>query len=363
MRFSHKDYTVGWICAVPVELAAAKAVLDETHEELSMQPNDHNSYTLGRIGKHNVVITCLPNGEYGTTSATAVAMQLLSSFHSIRFGLMVGIGGGVPSSHADIRLGDIVVSMPTAGSAEGGVVQYDYGKALSGGHFQRTGMLRRPPQILLTSVAKLRGNHLLEESKVPQFLDEIIIKYPRNSSKFGRPKDEDRLFEATYGHVPSAETCQQCDTTRTVLRTERDDNNPIIHYGLIASGNQVVKDSMVRDRLSQELGVYCVEMEAAGLMNNFPCLVVRGICDYADSHKNKVWQGYAAAAAASYAKELLLVTSVADKQATPTARESLSGSGIFHMKILFFKTLTNNANFFSRGFPSSTGLICSPCNF
>lgn len=42
-------------------------------------------------------------------------------------------------------------------------------------------------------------------------------------------------------------------------------------------------------------------------MDSFPCLVIRGICDYADSHKNKIWQPYAAAVAAAYAKELLLV--------------------------------------------------------
>ncbi|CRG90788.1 hypothetical protein PISL3812_07833 [Talaromyces islandicus] len=230
----------------------------------------------------------------------------------------------------DIRLGDVVVSMPIAGSAEGGVVQYDYGKALSGGHFQRTGMLSRPPQILLTSVAKLWGNHLLEGSRVPQFLDEIISKSPRNSFNFGRPKEEDRLFEAIYDHVPSSETCQDCDTRRTVSRPERDDDTPVIHYGLIASGNQVIKDSMVRDRLSQELGVLCVEMEAAGLMDNFPCLVVRGICDYADSHKNKAWQGYAAAAAAAYAKELLLVISVIHKE---PVRESLSDSDKFRVPL------------------------------
>ena len=53
------------------------------------------------------------------------------------------------------------------------------------------------------------------------------------------------------------------------------------------------------------MGVLCVEMEAAGLMDDFPCLVIRGICDYADSHKNKRWQPYAAATAAAYAKELL----------------------------------------------------------
>jgi nucleoside phosphorylase len=46
-------------------------------------------------------------------------------------------------------------------------------------------------------------------------------------------------------------------------------------------------------------------MEAAGLMNQFPCLVIRGICDYSDTHKNKGWQGYAAMVAAAYAKDLL----------------------------------------------------------
>jgi hypothetical protein len=79
-----------------------------------------------------------------------------------------------------------------------------------------------------------------------------------------------------------------------------------IHYGTIASGNQVIKDAPTRDRLSKELGgVLCFEMEAAGLMNDFPCLVVRGICDYADSHKNKAWQPYAAATAAACAKSIL----------------------------------------------------------
>lgn len=308
-------------------MAAARAMLDETHEELPVQANDHNAYTLGTVGKHNVVIACLPGDEYGTTPAATVAMQLLTSFHSIRFGLMVGAGGGVPNSHADIRLGDIVVSMPT-GTTEAGVLRYDFGKALSGGNFQRTGMLSRPPQILLTASAKLRANHLLEGSRVPQFLKNVNEKYPSKSLNFHRPEEDDRLFEASYEHVLSTGTCQLCDTNKIVSRPERDDDSPEIHYGLIASGNKVIKDGMLRDRLSQELGVYCVEMEAAGLMNNFPCLVIRGICNYADSHKNDAWKGYASATAAAYAKELLLVTTRAHEGSTPTNREALSDLGI-----------------------------------
>ncbi|KAK6811339.1 hypothetical protein RU639_012789, partial [Aspergillus parasiticus] len=324
-RLSRADYTVGWICALPLEMAAARAMLDEIHEDLPVQPNDHNAYILGRIKKHNIVIACLPNGEYGITSATTVAMQLLSSFHSIRFGLMVGIGGAVPNRDADIRLGDVVVSKPT--DTHGGVVQYDYGKALSGGEFQRTGMLNRPPQILLTALSKLQASHLTEESQVPDFLADIKRKLPKRAANFTRPTQSDYLYLSDYNHVdPQSRTCDGCDTAKTIKRLARIYNDPVVHYGLIASANQVVKDSQLRDKLGRELGVYCVEMEAAGLMNNYPCVVVRGICDYADSHKNKDWQGYAAATAAAYAKELLSVTSVSHIEQTRAVQDSLSDS-------------------------------------
>jgi nucleoside phosphorylase len=66
-----------------------------------------------------------------------------------------------------------------------------------------------------------------------------------------------------------------------------------------------MRDASIRDRLAADKDVLCFEMEAAGLMNHFPCLVIRGICDYSDSHKNKEWQGYASMVAAAYAKALL----------------------------------------------------------
>jgi nucleoside phosphorylase len=83
-----------------------------------------------------------------------------------------------------------------------------------------------------------------------------------------------------------------------------DEDDPTIYYGLIASANKVIKDAIVRDDAAKQ-DILCFEMEAAGLMNHFPCLVIRGVCDYSDSHKNKRWQGYAAMTAAAYAKALL----------------------------------------------------------
>lgn len=321
---SRNDYTIGWISALPIERAAAKSMLDEVHPDVPVGLNDHNAYTLGRVGNHNLVIACLPTGEYGIASAATVTVQLLSSFPSIRLGFMVGIGGGVPNSDADIRLGDIVVSKPT--SRYGGVVQYDYGKALNGS-FERTGVLNRPPQVILTALAKLQANHLTEDSRIPEFLSQMTARLGRKRVNFARPGREDRLYQSDYDHIPAAKTCDLCDEKKILPRPLRDNIEPVIHYGLIASGNQVVKDSHIRDLLGRELGVYCVEMEAAGLMNNFPCLVIRGICDYADSHKNKEWQGYAAAAAAAFAKELLLAIPMNYIKSTPAARDSLSHSG------------------------------------
>jgi nucleoside phosphorylase len=126
-------------------------------------------------------------------------------------------------------------------------------------------------------------------------------------TKYSSPGQEhDQLFESEYQHV-GGETCQNCDTTRVRRREERTEDPVRVHYGTIGSSNSVIRNAIERDNLKQAYNILCVEMEAAGVMDAFPCLVVRGICDYADSHKNKQLQPFAAAAAAAYVKELLLV--------------------------------------------------------
>ncbi|KAN0087042.1 hypothetical protein V8E54_000730 [Elaphomyces granulatus] len=312
MPMTHDDYTVAWICALPLETAAAKAMLDKTHLQLPQSAADDNAYMLGEISGHNIVIACLPSGVYGTISAATVAANMRTTFPSIRFGLMVGIGGGVPSTNNDIRLGDVVVSKPTG--VLGGVVQYDYGKTVASGAFQQTGMMNQPPQVLLNAVARLHADEILGNN---QSIVEVISNalntnvQAKSRSLFSRPADDhDRLFNSAYNHPPSDDTCINCDQRELIHRHPRTSDEPQIHYGLIASGNQVMKHGGTRDRLGKEYGMLCFEMEAAGLMNQLPCLVIRGICDYSDSHKNKHWQGYAALAAAAYARILLSVVSV-----------------------------------------------------
>ena len=122
-----------------------------------MSRNDNNDYTLGKVGKHNVVIAVLPDGEYGTSSAASVARDMLHSFPNVRIGLMVGIGGGAPSRKHDIRLGDIVVSAPRDGTS--GVVQYDFGKTIQDQAFRTTGSLNKPPMVLRTAVSGLKAQY------------------------------------------------------------------------------------------------------------------------------------------------------------------------------------------------------------
>jgi len=306
LKLAHEDYTVGWICAISTEYVAAQAFLDEEHEGLEyVGPNDNNDYTLGKVGKHNVVIAVLPDGEYGTASAASVARDMLRSFPNIRIGLMVGVGGGAPSEKHDIRLGDVVVSCPRDG--EGGLFQYDFGKTIQGQSFQHTRFLDQPPLTLRAAVNGIKAQYKRKGHRLEEAINSILEENPRLRKEYKRPDPgTDRLFKAEITHDSTCEAVYT-NPSNLILRHERtkDEDNPAIHYGLIASANQLMKNALVRDRLTMEKDVLCFEMEAAGLMNHFPCLVVRGICDYSDSYKNKDWQGYAAMAAAAYAKDLL----------------------------------------------------------
>ncbi|PYH99785.1 hypothetical protein BO71DRAFT_415270 [Aspergillus ellipticus CBS 707.79] len=234
----HHDYTIG-------------------HPDLPTKPSDDNTYILGRIHVHNVIIACLPSGVYGTTSAATIASQIRLTFPSIRIGL-----------------GDVVVSKPTR--YYGGIVQYDYGKSLAGGVFSRQGVLNKPPPILLTAISRLQAAHFARPSQIAW-----LVSQATPSSCFAYPgADRDILFDPEYDHLNPESTCTDCDPTRRRKPSIRASQDPKIHYGLIASRNQVMKDGRLRDKLARELGILCFEMEAAGLMDSILCLVVRGICDY-----------------------------------------------------------------------------------
>ncbi|KAL3466093.1 hypothetical protein BJX64DRAFT_36535 [Aspergillus heterothallicus] len=224
------EYSVACISPLGVECAAVEAMLDEIHEPLSTG-RDCNAYTFGRIGHHNVVVTVMP--EMGNNAAATTA---------------------------------------TAGF--GGVVQYDLGKKLLDGNFQRIGHLNKPPGILSSNVRKLQAQHYRVPSKITSYLDEAMQRYPKMQENYRHPGlDCDQLFCWDYVHQDGP-TCDQCDREQTVPRAPRRTLEPRIHYGTIGSANMVVKDAITRNQLKRDTRVLCVEMEAAGLMDTFPCLVI-----------------------------------------------------------------------------------------
>jgi nucleoside phosphorylase len=283
------------------------------------------------MGEHNIVIASLAAGVYGPTSAATTVSNLLSSLPEIRIGLLVGIGGGIarPDDGRDIRLGDVVVSQPD--EATGGVVQYDLVKAKSDGTYERKGFLNIPPLVLLHALSGLQAAHESEEPMIPSILSKMLEDRPRMAQQnFGyihQGLENDQLFQASCEHAGGLD-CHGCDLEKEIRRKARDSTDPNIHYGIIASGNTLVKDAATRDKFAEHVGskCLCVEMEAAGLMNHFPCLVIRGICDYADSHKNDRWQRYASATAAAFGRELLNYVPVRDLQEAPRAVELLQSS-------------------------------------
>ncbi|KAJ5976772.1 hypothetical protein N7501_000114 [Penicillium viridicatum] len=328
-----KDYAVGIVCALPLELLAVRALFDQTHPDLPLSAADSNHYALGSMGRHKVVAACLPDGEYGTNSAADVAANLRRSFPLVRFCLLVGIGGGVPSSRNDIRLGDVVVSKPN--SMGPGVIQYDMGKTLEDGEFQQIGFLQPPPRLVMTAVSSLKSDPYLPQAPLQEYIQEITAC--RKEYRYPGP-EHDHLFPSHYSHKSKLSTCDSCNVIHVTKRPSRSDHHPQIHYGLIASGNRVMKDAKLRDRWSMERDVLCFEMEAAGIMNTLPCLAIRGICDYSDSHKNKRFQEYAAATAASYAKLLLSYmkdSSDLDGAALRSGKEDQSLLGVFRRALSF----------------------------
>ncbi|GAB1217629.1 hypothetical protein ATERTT37_006868 [Aspergillus terreus] len=307
---THDDYTIAWICALQLEVTAALAMLDKIHSHLPQPSSDPNNYKLGELNGHYIVIASLYRvGECGTVSAAAVVSRMRSTFPRLQYALMVGIGGGVPSKANDIRLGDVVVSKPSG--TYSGVVQYDNGKVIQGGIFELTSTLI-PPPMLLMHMSQLEGKQMTEgRDAVSKIVSDVLQRNPRISERFSAPElQTDLLFLSNYRHATSDEDCEKCDKKQQVQRQVRDTRSPYIHYGLIASGNRVMKDSETRDRLSQQHGILCFEMETAGLIDELPALVIRGICDYCDSHKQKEWRGYAALTAAAFAKLLMSVVPV-----------------------------------------------------
>lgn len=328
-----RDYHVAWISAVGKDLLIASAMFDEEHGcPTGISEDDSHAYLFGRIGLHNVVMAILPQGRAGVEQIGRLAENVTRSFGRLRFGLMVGTAGGAPSKENDIRLGDVVVSTPNNSKRLGGVVHYFFGASIQEAGFERRGSLNSPPDSLLSAVALLWQKHHRGHLQIDDLIRKLIYDNAPDYDNYKRPpRSSDVLFKPTFLHPPGVDTCTtvcQARASETIARKARPERAQVkIHHGVIGSASNLMRDASLRDKIAKEDGVVCFETESASLMDNKTgWLVVRGICNYSDTHKNDTWQNYAAAAAAVYAKHLLETVRPLSEQVTMFTATTAAGS-------------------------------------
>ncbi|KAF7155844.1 hypothetical protein CNMCM5623_008724 [Aspergillus felis] len=328
------DFTVAIFCALTLEVNAVSVLFDGFCQDSTLYqnaPGDSNTYTLGRMGRHHVVLVHLPG--MGKSVASQAASSIRSTYPNIKLALVVGICGGVPytNGHAEIILGDVVVS--------DGIVQHDFGRRVPGGFLRKTSVteqLGRPNVVIRGFLSKIKTTIVRQRigSNVEKYLKAINQTLGNDTARYPGI-EQDELFQSTYRHKHhdpvACITCAQatnstvCDEVFDLschqLKCHKDKlvqrkrlqtaliqghmPSPTIHVGLVASGDTVMKSGQDRDLIAMPDNVIAFEMEGVGVWDSLPCLVVKGVCDYADSHKNKIWQPYAAATGAACMKALL----------------------------------------------------------
>ncbi|KAK6344064.1 hypothetical protein TWF696_007710 [Orbilia brochopaga] len=305
---TRNDFEIAVICALPLEADAVSALFDHDWDEDNGPPygkalGDINAYSTGAIGCHNVVLIHLPN--MGKAGAAIGAANCMMSFPNIKLAIVVGICGAVPFKDGkEIVLGDVIISE--------GVVQYDFGRETTEGFAVKTGTLDslgRPglrirgllQQLKTTKSAAKLQRKMADYMAVLQAIPELQVEciYPGVAN--------DKLFGPSDHHPADEKSCERCkgEIKRSRLKDPDGIPQPAIHIGLIASGDKVMKDAEKRDAAASKFGVVGFEMEGAGAWDLSSCIVIKGVCDYADSHKAKGWQRYAAATAAACMKAFL----------------------------------------------------------
>lgn len=333
-----EDFQIAIICALPLEYDAVSLLFDqfwdEDDEPYGRAQGDTNTYTTGRIGKHNIVLALLPN--MGTAAAAGAAASMRSSFSGLKIAFLVGICGGVPGKGADeTLLGDVVISKT--------VIQHSLGRQYPNAFVTKDTAdysLGRPSKDVRTLIANFEtelGRRRLRQ-KARRYLKDLqhTAAHERHRCNYQYPgAAEDKLFAANYRHKHrgthncncDGETDSFCDEAARMLCVELrcdeaqlvprrrlemkknldpdDAQCPEIFIGCVASGDTVMKSGEHRDQIAKQRNIIAFDMEGAGTWDEVPCIIVKGICDYADSHKNKTWQPFAAATAASVMKAIL----------------------------------------------------------
>jgi nucleoside phosphorylase len=334
------EFQIAILCALPIEADAVQVFFDGTWCSYGQHHTDKNTYTVGHIAKHNVVLVHMAG--MGKREATRASVFLNRSFEGIKLGLVVGICGAIPyptsTPPREILLGDVIISTD--------LVQYDLGKQYPTGFVKKDNHhdnLSRPDGGIRSFLNKITGRvgHRELVRRTASSLEEAC-KRPGDGSFKYPGLEKDKLYDSSYRHQhqdsancinricairtsicdeATKKSCVElgCDVERLLVRQRlkkaqgtlsehptHTDTDHWIHFGYIASGDTVMKSGEDRDRKGkEEKGILGFEMEGAGAWEEIPTIVIKGACDYADSHKNDDWHWYAAGSAAACMKALL----------------------------------------------------------
>ncbi|GLA21779.1 hypothetical protein AnigIFM62618_001335 [Aspergillus niger] len=293
---SRNDFKIAIICALTVEQDAVHALFDHYWDDngppYDKHPGDPNAYSCGAIGRHNVVLVHMPG--MGKANAAAVAAHCRASFPNLKLALLVGVCGALPFTNTaqEIILGDVIIG--------DGIIQYDFGRQYPDQFIRRNTLLDslgRPGPEIRAHMAKLktrRGRASLHHAM------DTHLRFLQSHPQF----KEDYQYPGTEQDV-----LYKPDSNIVVLRRrlEQIRPRPCVHFGAIASGDTLMRSGTRRDNIATKEGIVAFEMEGAGVSDNIPHVIIKGVSDYADSHKTKAWQPYAACTAAACMKAFLEV--------------------------------------------------------
>ncbi|KAL5040925.1 hypothetical protein BDW71DRAFT_213598 [Aspergillus fruticulosus] len=334
------DFAVAIVCALPLEAEPVEALFDEVYDRLGKYYGkswgDANAYINGRLGEHDVVLC------FGKGSAAVAASTLQISYPGIKLALVVGICGGAPPppEYREIFLGDVIIS--------DSVIEYDFGQQYPGG-FQRKTVVKdtlgRPGREIRALLNNLRAENARRE--LQHQAQQYLRVLQQTGSKWCHPGVDDILFNARYIHQhysyssPASCSCFKSDSPEEVCEeaSEKDCDDlgcdqgqqircrkvseaipTSIHTGPIAFSDNVMNSGQHREEIVRKEKVIGFDIEGSGIWDNMSCVIIKGVCDYSDRHKSKLWQAYAAATGASVAKAFLEYWMPANHQDTSKHR-------------------------------------------
>lgn len=352
---SRDEFEIAIVCTRALEYDAVCLLLDGfwdiDGDPFGRARGDLNTYTTGYMGRYNIVVVLLCNSGKATAAGTAASLR--SSYPCIKLLLLTGICEGVPDANGEeLLLGDVVISET--------VIQYDFNSPFNHTLKRRNTLEDRQGRannnirnFIANFKTEMGLRRLVEKAtlhleQIQSLVSEAKYRQRHKGATYMYPGFEtDILFESTHCHRhynssqcvcadynPEEDLHAVCDEARNLdceqtgcgLGTlkhrdrlhqksllEKGGNLkaaqiPSIFFGRFGSGDMAFNSGVHRDSLAKTHGIIAFEMEGAGIWDELPCIIVKGVSDYGDGHKTRKWaewQNFAAATSASVARALI----------------------------------------------------------